>query len=331
MKRFVIAVAALLLPASAFALAVPELHGRVNDAASLLTAGQASALEAKIAAFEKSTGHQFAFLSVSTLEGQSIEEFAVQTAHAWKLGDAKRDDGLLFVVSRGDRKIRIEVGYGLEGVIPDAVASRVIREKIGPLFKRGEWAAGVDAGFDALMAAAAPPPAAEPAPKPKPDGGLGYLWALMAGSIASIFAMVVVMVRRQRRQDALAQARRDALDREQAVWLRQQRQDVLEQSSRDAVDREQVERLRQQRERRAESPVISPKTGAATGLVSGYRPARKAEKPTVPASASSSDYSSPSSSSSSSLFDSDSSSSSSSDSFSGGGGDFGGGGASGDF
>jgi uncharacterized protein len=93
-------------------------------------------------------------LTVKNLEGEAIESFSMRVAEAWKLGDAKRDDGAIVIVASEDRKARIEVGYGLEGVIPDAVAARILREQMIPFFKRGEMGQGVQAGVAALMSAA---------------------------------------------------------------------------------------------------------------------------------------------------------------------------------
>lgn len=203
------AIAMTIVSSAALAWDVPELKARVNDGAELMTPEQRSQLESKLTAFEQSTGHQFAFLSVASLGGVPVEEFGVKTASAWKLGDKKRDDGLLFLVSKGDRKIRIEVGYGLEGVVPDAVASRVIRETIGPAFKRGDWVGGVNAGFDALIAAtkpadtaaseAATPSAKATAKKATHDAENGL--EILLAVLGSVFVMVLFSVRRDRKKD----------------------------------------------------------------------------------------------------------------------------------
>ncbi|MEZ4255654.1 MAG: TPM domain-containing protein [Polyangiales bacterium] len=135
---------------------VPALRARVNDAAGMLSGAEAQALERKLEAYERATQHQFALLTVRTLGGESIEQFGIRVADAWKLGDAKRDDGLIVILAKEEHDVRIEVGYGLEGVIPDAIAARVIRETMAPAFKAGRFAEGINAGFDALMNAASP-------------------------------------------------------------------------------------------------------------------------------------------------------------------------------
>lgn len=149
--------AALVLasaPAAVQAQEVPPLDGRVNDRAGVLSPTEASQLEAALAAYEKETGHQFALLTLPSLDGYPIEDWGIRTAEAWKLGSADRDDGLIFLVAPNDRKMRIEVGYGLEGAIPDAIAKRVISDYVAPFFRQGEFAAGIRAGFDELMRAA---------------------------------------------------------------------------------------------------------------------------------------------------------------------------------
>lgn len=163
-------------PAIARALDVPELKGRVNDYAHVLQPERAQALEAKLAAYERSSGHQFALLTIDSLKGEALEPFAIRVAERWKLGDDKRDDGLLLIVVPAERKLRIEVGYGLEGVVPDAVAARVIREVMAPAFQRGDFAAGIDRGFEALMEAAGgeatsqqPAAGEQPQPEPRPS------------------------------------------------------------------------------------------------------------------------------------------------------------------
>ncbi|MEL6185395.1 MAG: TPM domain-containing protein [Myxococcota bacterium] len=131
-------------------LAVPTLERRINDLAGLLPVERSDVLEARLAAYEDRTGHQFAVLIIPRLEGQPIEDFAIRVAEAWKLGDASRDDGLLFVVSKDDRKMRIEVGYGLEGAVTDLGAKRVL-DRVQGFFRAGDFAGGLEEGVGALM------------------------------------------------------------------------------------------------------------------------------------------------------------------------------------
>ena len=138
----------------AWALAPPPLQGHVNDLAALLSASQREQLEQRLTRFEQQTGRQFALLTIPSLEGDSLEDFSIRVVEAWKLGKKGKDDGLLLLVVQRDRKVRIEVGYGLEGEVTDAVSARTIREQIQPAFRAGQYAAGINAGFARLIRAA---------------------------------------------------------------------------------------------------------------------------------------------------------------------------------
>ena len=115
---------------------------------------ESSALEASLKAYEDRTTHQFALLTIASLQGDSLEDYSIRVAETWALGHEGHDNGLLLLVSRDDRKIRIEVGRGLEGDIPDVIASRVIRQVMAPRFRAGEYAEGINRAFAALMDAA---------------------------------------------------------------------------------------------------------------------------------------------------------------------------------
>ena len=148
--------AALLLVArlAGAEVAVPALTARVTDLAELLSPAHERALEAKLAAFEGETSHQIAVLTVPSLEGEPIESYALRAAEQWKLGHKGLDNGMLLVVASQDRAARIEVGYGLEGVVPDVVAKRVLEDTLFPRFRAGDFEGGLDAATDALMRAA---------------------------------------------------------------------------------------------------------------------------------------------------------------------------------
>lgn len=133
-------------------ITIPALKSRVTDLAGTLSVAEQQALEQKLAAFEQHKGSQLAVLVISSTGQETIEQFAIRAAEQWKLGRKGTDDGLLLVVAKADRTLRIEVGYGLEGVIPDAIAKRVISETIVPSFKTGDFAGGIDAGMTQLMA-----------------------------------------------------------------------------------------------------------------------------------------------------------------------------------
>jgi uncharacterized protein len=133
---------------------VPGLTAHVMDQAHVLAPQDAQHLDDTLSAYERKTGHQLAVWIVPSLGGQSIEELSLHAAEQWRLGDQKRSDGLLVVVAVQDHAMRIEVGYGLEGAIPDVIASRVIREQLTPHFQNNDFAGGLNAGFDVLMRAA---------------------------------------------------------------------------------------------------------------------------------------------------------------------------------
>lgn len=151
--RAVVALVCLLPPALLLASEVPFLAGRVNDTANLLSAGTVAELEQLLKAHQDSTSNQVVVLTVQSLEGDDIESFAIRVAETWKLGQKGKDNGVLFIVSRDDRKVRIEVGRGLEGDLTDAISSTIIRREILPQFKSGDYDQGVKAGVVAILAA----------------------------------------------------------------------------------------------------------------------------------------------------------------------------------
>jgi len=131
---------------------IPALEARVTDLTGSLTGGERDALEQRLAAFEKTKGSQIALLIVPTTQPEAIEQYSIRVVDAWQLGRKDVDDGVLLLVAKNDRKLRIEVGRGLEGVIPDAIAKRIIAERISPAFREGRFAAGLSDGVDAIIA-----------------------------------------------------------------------------------------------------------------------------------------------------------------------------------
>jgi len=129
---------------------VPALQGRVNDYAHVL-GDRAAAIEAKLAAQERSTGNQVVVLTVPDLGGGDIESYSNEVFHAWKLGRKDVDDGVLIVLAVQDRRARIEVGYGLEGTLTDLASSRILRDVMHPHFATGDYAGGMEAGVDAVL------------------------------------------------------------------------------------------------------------------------------------------------------------------------------------
>ncbi len=132
-------------------VAVPPLQSRVTDLAGTLNEATRAALEDRLRELEQAKGSQLAVLLVPTTQPETIEQFSLRVAESWKLGRKGVDDGVLLLVAKDDRALRIEVGYGLEGAIPDAVAKRVIEEIIVPRFRAGDFAGGVEAGVGALV------------------------------------------------------------------------------------------------------------------------------------------------------------------------------------
>jgi uncharacterized protein len=131
---------------------VPTLSARVTDVTGTLSAGERQALEAKLADWEARTTNQLAVLIVPTTKPETIEEYSLRVAEAWKIGQKGKDNGAVFVIAKNDKQMRIEVGYGLEGELTDVAARRVIGDTVAPLFSRGQFAAGIDAGVDRIIA-----------------------------------------------------------------------------------------------------------------------------------------------------------------------------------
>ena len=138
-------------PTATADVAVPPLQTRVTDLTATLSADQAATLEAKLAAFEKRKGSQLAVLLLPTTQPETIEQYAIRVAEQWKLGRKGVDDGALLLIAKDDRKLRIEVGRGLEGVLPDAYSKRIIIDDIAPAFKRGDFYGGINAGVDRMI------------------------------------------------------------------------------------------------------------------------------------------------------------------------------------
>jgi uncharacterized protein len=130
---------------------VPFLTGRVVDNAEILSAATREALEARLAAHEQATTNQVVVLTVPSLDDESIEDFAIRVFESWKLGRRDQDNGVLVIVAPFERRMRIEVGYGLEGTLTDLQSARIIRDRMTPLFKDGRYDDGVTAGIDAIV------------------------------------------------------------------------------------------------------------------------------------------------------------------------------------
>lgn len=133
------------------ALDVPALKGRVNDYANMLKPVTAAAIESRLAALEQSDSTQIVVLTIPSLEGEVLEEYSMKVAENWKIGQKKLDNGAILLVARDDRKMRIEVGYGLEGKLTDLRSGRILDDIIRPAFRDGDYDKGISDGVDAMI------------------------------------------------------------------------------------------------------------------------------------------------------------------------------------
>lgn len=144
----------LLFPLSANALDVPKLQSYVNDYANMISPSAKAELEKELRAFEQTDSTQIVILTVPSLEGEVIEDFGIKVAESWKIGQTGKDNGIIFVVAKQERKMRIEVGRGLEGKLTDLMSGRIIDLVVKPRFKRGDFDGGFIAGVSSLIDAA---------------------------------------------------------------------------------------------------------------------------------------------------------------------------------
>jgi uncharacterized protein len=193
LSSFILLVALLAIPS--FALDVPPPPTTyVTDKARILDPAAARALDEKLAAFEQRSGAQFIVYIFPSLEGEALEDFTIRCAERWKVGNKKFDNGLILFVFVKERKIRIEVGYGLERTITDAFSSRVIREYITPHFRQGDYAGGLNAGVDALTAQIEQKeaPVAPVRPRGAPPASANISCGTVAGLLFFILVIIVV-------------------------------------------------------------------------------------------------------------------------------------------
>lgn len=170
---------------AADSVAVPPLQARVTDLTATLSLEQQAALSASLAAFEQRKGSQIAILIVPTTQPETIEQYSIRVVDAWKLGRKGIDDGALLLVVKNDRTVRIEVGRGLEGALPDAIANRIIQQVIVPRFRSGDFYLGLVEGVDRMIKTVD----GEPLPEPSPardranDRGIGGLLPLLFAAV----------------------------------------------------------------------------------------------------------------------------------------------------
>jgi uncharacterized protein len=189
-----------LLATLAAALEVPALRGRVNDYANVMQPAQVQTLESQLAQLERDTGHQVAVLTVPTLDGDAIEDFSIHVAESWKIGKKGFDNGAILLVAVKDRKLRLEVGYGLEGVLPDAIAKRITSTIIVPYFRQQDYAGGIVAGIDAVAKAIRKEPLPEAARKSvrKQSSDINFL--VMLAIMFAVFGIMAFAATRNRQR-----------------------------------------------------------------------------------------------------------------------------------
>ncbi len=170
---------------------VPPLSGRVVDLTGTLSGEAVTRIEGKLAALEQKKGSQLAVLIVPTTQPEDIEQFGIRVAEQWKLGRKGVDDGAILIVAKADRRVRIEVGYGLEGAIPDAIAKRIVADTVAPHFKVGDYDGGVEAGVDRMIAVVN----GEPLPEPDRqwEGPPDALGSLLPVLLVAAFAASAVL------------------------------------------------------------------------------------------------------------------------------------------
>jgi uncharacterized protein len=200
---------ALVLAGQALAAPTfPSLSGRVVDAANILPPAEEATLDQQLAKLEADTSRQLVVATISDLQGYEIEEYGYQLGRAWGIGQKDRDDGALLIVAPNDRKVRIEVGYGLEGVLTDALSSVILQNQVLPKFKGGDMAGGVQAGVNAIEAqlradpAAAAQAVAQASEAPAKGDGFPH-WIVVLVAIWIIFSMLPRFGRRRRRRSGL--------------------------------------------------------------------------------------------------------------------------------
>ena len=188
MFRFAAGVLACLAALSASAdVAVPPLTARIVDLTGTLSGGAVNRIETRLAEFEAKKGSQIAVLMVPTTQPEEIEQYSIRVAEQWKLGRKGVDDGAILLIAKNDRRARIEIGYGLEGALPDAIAKRIIDETLTPHFKLGDYDGGVEAGIDQMISVVNGEPLPAPDEKWEHRGGIGNVlpFLLVAVFVAS--------------------------------------------------------------------------------------------------------------------------------------------------
>ncbi|MDH2132943.1 TPM domain-containing protein [Sphingobium yanoikuyae] len=193
LRSMLLVLALLVFIPAAQAQTFPKLTGQVVDAANLLSPQQEQALTAKLAALDKQSGRQVVVATVPDLQGYEIGDYAYQLGRSWGIGSKEKDDGTILLVAPNERKVWIATGYGVEGIVTDALASRIYRTAIIPRFKAGDFPGGIDAGVNELATLLTLPPeeakaraAAAEAEQRKGDNG--------GGAVMLVFWVIVIVI-----------------------------------------------------------------------------------------------------------------------------------------
>jgi uncharacterized protein len=177
-----------VLPVVSYALDVPKLQGYVNDYAGMISSSAKARIEKDLKAFEQSDSTQLVILTVPTLEGETVDGFGIKVAETWKIGQKGKDNGIIILVAKQERKIRIEVGRGLEGPLTDLAAGRIVDIAIAPRFKQGDFDGGFIAGVAAVIAATRGEFKADIKPKAKKTkAGTSFFTLLLIVLVALLF------------------------------------------------------------------------------------------------------------------------------------------------
>lgn len=197
-----LALALLAWPGRAHAQKFPPLTGRVVDAANVIPPDEEARLTEKLAALESQSGRQLVVATLPDLQGYDISDYGYRLGRAWGIGSKERNDGALLIVAPRERKVRIEVGYGLEGVLTDGLSSLIVQQVIVPRFKQGDMGAGIEAGTDAIIGQLTLPE--EEARKVAASAqqqaakGNGSSWPGAIWFVLFLFLFVLPMIRRMR-------------------------------------------------------------------------------------------------------------------------------------
>ncbi len=182
---------------------MPPLRGRVNDYANVLAPNQIQALESQLSRLEQDTGHQVAILTLPSLGGEVLEDFSIRVAEKWKIGQKGFDNGAILLIAIEDRRLRLEVGYGLEGILPDAIAKRIISNYIVPRFRARDYAGGIVAGIGAVDKVIRKEPLPASTSRQNPSGSSNLNFILMFGLTIVVLGFIAIASTANRRRSGL--------------------------------------------------------------------------------------------------------------------------------